>query len=363
MDYTGVECDSYAKKSLYIRSVFSIIMTAALFLLAGQACYADADRAEDYPKRIIIDADMGADDAAAILLAVKSKTVNIEGITVVAGNVSLEQAQKNAMMTLEVAGADIPVYPGSTKTFSGETRELFSVYGKDGMGDADLIHPQKNELQKKNAIDYMLETVAANPGEIEIVILGPATNVARAIEKDPATMKKVKRFWSMGTAGFGSGNATPVAEFNVFKDAKAYKIMLDLGVPVTIIGFDMVTAETSMDEDTLETMKEISPIHRFVALANGKLTEFRKKYLNEPNATICDALAMGAVVWPDFVTESETCHASCIDVPGETLGQVIFYRKNYTYDTMISFDSYNVEVVTGMKWGDFLSRYNDALRD
>ena len=222
------------------------------------------------------------------------------------------------------------------------------------MGDANLIHP-KASANKKSALDFILETVKANPDEIEIILLGPATNVALAIDKDPVTMSRVKKFWSMGTAGFGQGNATPVAEFNVYKDAQAYKILLDSGVPTTILGLDMATP------DTLADMKKKSPLNKFVAVANGKFLEYSKQYLKQDSFCACDPLLMAAVVRDDFVLETETCHASCMTERNETYGQVIFYRKNYTYDTMPTFDNYNVEVITKIKSAEFISRFIKSL--
>ena len=122
-------------------------------------------------------------------MAAKSPVIKIEGVTVVAGNVSLEQAAKNALMSLEISGANIPVYKGAEKSFAGVENETFSVYGEDGMGDADLIHP-KNSASNKNAVDFILETVRENPDEIEIILLGPATNIALAIDKDPVTLRR-----------------------------------------------------------------------------------------------------------------------------------------------------------------------------
>ena len=312
-------------------------------------------------RRIIIDTDMGGDDAAAIILAAKSPSVQIEGITVVAGNVDLEQAANNALATLELVGSNAQVYKGADKSFAGVETKTFSVYGNDGMGESDLIHP-KRLANSKSAVDFILETVKENPDEIEIVLLGPATNIALAIDKDPVTMSRVKKYWSMGTAGFGAGNATPVAEFNVYKDAEAYKILLDSGVPTTIVGFDMMTPDTAIDEKMLRAMKKISPVHEFVVLSNRKFLEFRRQYLNQNNIILCDPMLMAAVVWNDFVVETETCHASCMIDKNETYGQVIFYLKNYTYDTMPTFDNYNVEVVTKTKSATFVSRYIRACR-
>ena len=115
--------------------------------------------------KIIIDTDTAGDDAAALILAARSPDIEILGVTVLAGNVSLEQAAKNALAVLELIGCDVPVYLGATAPLSGDEKECFSVYGEDGMGDAGLIHP-KGAPREQNAVDFILDTVRANPGEI-----------------------------------------------------------------------------------------------------------------------------------------------------------------------------------------------------
>ena len=310
--------------------------------------------------KIIVDSDTAGDDAAALILAARSKTVEILGVTVAAGNVSLEQAALNSMAALELAGCDAPVYLGATAPLSGEEKECFSVYGKDGMGEADIVHP-KGKPREKHAVDFILETVRANPGEVEIVALGPVTNLALAIQKDRETMCKVKRIWSMGTAGFGPGNATPVAEFNVYKDAPAYKIMLELGVPVTILGLDMDDEPTWHDEKKLEEMKEGSEAQRFIAAATRKLLEF-KKGNGIAAVDLPDAVAMACICWPDFVEETTQCYGSCITEPGETYGMVIFYREGFTYDSMPKIGKCNVSVVSKAKKREFVDRLNAVFK-
>ncbi len=310
-------------------------------------------------RRIIIDTDTGGDDAAALILAAESDAVEIVGVTVAAGNVSLEQAAKNCLATLELVGCGAPVYLGAKTPLSGEEKECFSVYGKDGMGDADLIHP-KGTPAKQNAVDFILETIRANPGEIEIVALGPVTNLALAIQRDRETMKKVKRIWSMGTAGFGPGNATPVAEFNVYKDAPAYRVVLGLGVPMTILGLDMDDEPTWTSAERLEEMKRGSKDQRFVALAAGKLLEFKRS--NGIDAVdLPDAVAMACVIWDDFVEQTTLCYGSCITDPGETYGMVIFYKSGFHYDSMPEIGECTVSVVTKAKKSEFVERLNAAL--
>lgn len=307
--------------------------------------------------KVIIDSDTAGDDAAALILAAKSKNLEILGVTVAAGNVSLEQGAKNALASLELVGCPAPVYLGATAPLSGEEQECFSVYGGDGMGDADIVHP-KGVPQEKNAVDFILDTVREQPYEVEIVALGPVTNLALAIQKDRETMLKVKRIWSMGTAGFGPGNATPVAEFNVYKDADAYKMMLELGVPVTVIGLDMDDEPTWTSEDYLDTvMKNGSEVQRFIATAAGKLLEF-KKGNGIPAVDLPDAVAMACVAWEDFVEETTLCYGSCITDKGETYGMVIFYKDGFVYDSMPKIGKANVSVVSKAKKSEFVERLN-----
>lgn len=312
-------------------------------------------------RKIIIDTDTGGDDAAALILAARSDAVEILGVTVAAGNVSLEQAAKNCLAALELAGCTAPVYLGAKTPLNGEEKECFSVYGSDGMGDADLIHP-KGIPAEGDAVDFILDCVRKNPGEIELVALGPMTNLALAVERDCETMKKVRRIWSMGTAGFGPGNATPVAEFNVYKDAPAYRIVLGLGVPMTVLGLDMDDEPTWTSAEQLEEMKQGSTAQRFVALSVGKLLEFKRS--NGINAVdLPDAVAMACVVWDDFVEETTQCYGSCITEPGETYGMVIFYKAGFHYDSMPKIGTCNVSVVTKARKDEFVCRLNAALKD
>ena len=310
-------------------------------------------------RKVIIDTDTGADDSSALILAAMCDDIEIVGVTVLVGNVDLEQSAKNALMALEMAGCDAPVYKGSNDTINGIKKTAFSVFGEDGMGEADLVHP-KREAEEEDAVDFILDTVKSNPGEIEIVALGPATNIAKAIEKDPETMKKVKMIWSMGTAGLGPGNASPVAEFNVYADAEAYKIMLDSDIPITIIGLDMCADEAQWTDDQFVKLSGSGETGKFVAESFGKIREF---YKNNGSETVmnCDALAMMCVTNPDFVNDRTNTHASCIIEKGETYAQVIFYKEGFTYDIANNDFNYNVCLVTDVKKALYFDNYLKAL--
>ncbi len=320
---------------------------------AGEAAAAE-QHAEVH--KIIIDTDTGSDDAAALVMAATSENVDILGITVLYGNVSLDQAADNALQVMELCGCDAPVYKGEDKPLEKERPELVSVHGEDGMGDQDLVHPER-EPESEHAVDFILETVKANPGEVEIVAIGPATNVAQAILKDPETMQQVKHIWSMGTAGFGTGNASPVAEFNVYNDAEAYKVMVESGLPVTIAGWDLVVPEDNFYEGDMKKMAEGNMYGTFLEKATSKLYEFGKMKEGIPFVDVPDALTMAALVWPECVKGTERC-CGCVCVGDDAAyGQVIMYRENFFYEAMPSFTEYNLEVVDDFDAAGFKTKF------
>ena len=306
-------------------------------------------------RNIIIDTDTGGDDAAAIILAALDPDINIVGVTTVFGNVELEQGVKNALMALEVAGCKAPVFLGSEENYEGENKEAYSVYGEDGMGDADLVHPT-GEAADGDAIDFIINTVKAHPGEIEIVALGPVTNIAYAIEEDPEAMKNVKRIWSMGTAGLGVGNSSPVAEFNVAKDAESYSIMLSSGLPVTIVGLDVTEGEAEWSDKEFDELAKQGDKGAFVAALFGKIREFYKGN-GKDSVNITDPVAMMCALYPDFVKNTISTYASCITEEGETFGEVIFYKEGFTYDMTENDFEYTTDLVTEVDAASFFDRY------
>ena len=311
-------------------------------------------------RKIIIDTDTGADDAAALILAAGSPNVEIVGVTVLAGNVDLEQGTKNALATLELISCDVPVYKGSEIRYDGTAISPHSVFGTDGMGDMDLIHP-KRTAEEEDAIDFILDTVRSSPGEIEIVMLGPATNIAMAIDKDPETMKQVKQIWSMGTPGInGPGNASPVSEFNVYLDAPAYS--------VTNLGTISVKlySKTPKHRDNFEKLAKFGKVGRFVTDSFRQIREFYKSNGSAGSVMNCDGTAMMCVVCPEIISDSRQCHGSCITESGETYGQVIFYQKGFKYDLTSGEDfDYNVTLVSDVDrracFMEYLSRIGSLI--
>lgn len=276
-------------------------------------------------RRIIIDTDCGSDDAVAIIMALKADNVKVEAITVIGGNVPLQSAVKNALMSAEICNLKElpPLYAGAEKPLFKELVTAVNVHGEDGMGDIDIVHPTILP-QKEHAVDAILKLVKENPKEIEIVTIGPVTNIALAIMKEPSVMKQVKHIYSMGTAGFGPGNCTPVSEFNVYADAEAYHIMLNAGIPVTIIGFDVCVGDAALTKDEIDRLLNSGvKTAEFAMQCNCRLIEYNLEATGEHFLDLPDAVAMAALIWPDVVTERKPCCAHvCFNEP-ETYGQVI----------------------------------------
>jgi len=311
-------------------------------------------------RKFIIDTDTASDDAAAIMAAVLSKEIDLLGVTVVAGNVEVDQAAKNALMTLEICGSDAPVFAGAKRPLFRELKDTISVHGSDGMGDMDIIHP-KRAAEDGRAVEFILDMANTYPGELEIVVLGPATNIALAMLTDRDAMRGVKRIWSMGTPGFGPGNATPVSEFNVFIDAEAYALMLDVGAPVVIAGFDLCTGDIGIDTDEMAYMAERSDVGRFLRDATTVLLEFNRRSRDVSMVDLPDAVAMAAALWPDFVTGSVKCHCKCCFDAGPTYGQVIFYQEGRTYEGLEEELPANAEVITSVDEKVFTKRFMDLI--
>jgi purine nucleosidase len=188
--------------------------------------------------KIILDCDPGADDALAITYAVGSEDIDLLGITTVAGNVSLDKTTANALRVCEFVGAgDVPVTAGSPQPLRRPPITAAAVHGDDGLRGA-LLPPPARSPRPGHARDAIIGTVMAAPGEITLVATGPLTNVALALEQEPALASSVRDFVIMGGSS-ARGNVTPAAEFNIAADPEAAAIVFRAGWTVTMVGLDV----------------------------------------------------------------------------------------------------------------------------
>jgi inosine-uridine nucleoside N-ribohydrolase len=196
-------------------------------------------------KRIILDTDPGVDDALAFLLAFSSSEIEVEAVTTVDGNVDVEKETRNARQLLEFLGRDdVPVARGANHPMLRTMEHAESYHGKTGLRDAVLPEP-KMKIDKRGAVQLIIDEAGSLGKDLTIVAIGPLTNVATAILADPTIPEKVNGLVIMGGAfgltPYGTGNSNAVAEFNIWHDPDAAKIVFDSGIPTTCIGLDTTT--------------------------------------------------------------------------------------------------------------------------
>jgi purine nucleosidase len=278
-------------------------------------------------RRFVIDTDTASDDAVALIMALREPSLRVEAITVVAGNVPLDRAVKNALISVEVAATyQPPVYRGMHKPL---LRKLFTaefVHGEDGMGNMNLPDP-KTPHASGHAVDALIQYFTGSPGELELITLGPLTNIAMACLKEPRFAESVKAAYVMGSAGFGPGNITPVAEFNMYVDAEAASIVFDSGMPLTVIGWDISMSECLLDQQDLARFASTdSPAARFALRCNQRLRQFNMERFGRDVLDLPDPTAVAVAIHPDRAELVEV-RADVETRSGQTYGQLILDER------------------------------------
>lgn len=247
-------------------------------------------------KKVILDVDTGVDDAWAILLALRSPELSIQGITTVAGNVGCEQTTKNTLRILELAGRpEIPVAQGLAKPLLSELHTGKVAHGDDGIGNVNFPDPQGKPVDQ-HAVDFLIETVMTAPGEITLLPVGPLSNIATALLKEPRLATAVRETIIMGGAVTVPGNRTPAAEFNIYTDPEAAKIVFTSGIPITLVGLD-ATRRTLLRQHHLDYLSGIdNPITQFVARSAQVYLDFARRRFGLDGCALHDPLTVGAAI-------------------------------------------------------------------
>lgn len=227
-------------------------------------------------QKIIIDTDPGQDDAVAILLALASpEDIEVLGITAVAGNVPLALTQKNARIVCELAGRpDVPVFAGCDVPLHRPLVTAEHVHGKTGLDGPTLPDPVM-PLRPEHGVDFIIDTLRAEPaGTVTLCPLGPLTNIATALQRAPDIAPRIARIVLMGGAYFEVGNITPTAEFNIFVDPEAAKIVFGAGVPLVVMPLD-VTHKALVTRARNDAFRAIG---RPAATAVAEMTDFFERF-------------------------------------------------------------------------------------
>lgn len=227
-------------------------------------------------RKIIIDTDPGQDDAVAILLALASPAeLDVLAIVAVAGNVGLHHNANNALKIVELSGrTDIPVYAGSVRPMRRQLVTAEHVHGETGLNGPTLPDP-KIKLQAQHGVDYIIDALmAAEPGTITLCTLGPLTNIALALVKQPAIAERIAEIVMMGGAYFEGGNITPSAEFNIYVDPDAADVVLRSGVPITMMPLDV----THQILTTSERLDAIANLGNNSGTAVSQMLKFSEQF-------------------------------------------------------------------------------------
>jgi inosine-uridine nucleoside N-ribohydrolase len=277
---------------------------------------------------IILDTDPGIDDALALFLALASPEIQLEAITTVSGNVHVDLTTRNALALLELIGrTDIPVARGSDRPLVRKAVEAANVHGDNGLGGIELPHTSLQPVAQ-HAVDLIIEKIMAAPGEITLVPIGPLTNIALALRREPRITQRVREVVIMGGALRVPGNVTPGAEFNIYVDPHAAHIVFHAGWPLRLVSLD-ATMQTQLHRSDLARLApQDSKVTRFIQqMMEFYFTVFAPAY----DATafhMHDPLCLASVFQPDLITWLPAYVD--VELTGTlTLGQTVAYFRRH----------------------------------
>ena len=298
-------------------------------------------------RRFLIDTDTASDDAVALVMALREPMVSVDAITVVAGNVPLAQAVQNALYTVELCGSDVPVHAGRVAPLMRQLQTAQVVHGKDGMGDIGL--PLEGRTSAGSAaVDVIIDTIMGSPGEVTLVTLGPLTNVAIALLRQPAIAESVAHCFVMGGAGAGPGNVTPLAEFNFWCDPEAARTVIRSGMPLTHIGWDISVASATFDPDEAAALRACGPLGEFSVNIQAVLDVYAKEASGIAGFDLPDPIAMAVAIDPTIATTKRR-HVDVLIGDGDGRGKDVVDWHGVTDHEP------NVDVVTNVPRKSFVS--------
>lgn len=312
-------------------------------------------------KKIIIDTDPGFDDVLALILALGSDALDVRLITTVAGNVGLDDCTANALRVLEAIGASQPptVHAGCASPLGAPVTRAAHVHGVDGFCGISGRYPVRTlSASPTGAIDAMLNTIRDNPGEMTLIAIGPLTNVATAIEVDAATMGQIKELIVMGGSFGTESNVTAAAEFNFFADAIAARVVIQSGLPITIVGLN-VTQQALLPRTRFEHLvAQLSPDTALRSLLGDLTREFfeiSKKRRGIDGCYLHDPVAVAAAIDPTLISAQR--YPCDIETEGElTQGMLIVDTR-----PTAALDSSNVKVATAVDVERFIELFEQTL--
>ena len=256
-------------------------------------------------RRFLIDTDTASDDAVALVMALRYPGVKVEAITIVAGNVPVDQGVQNALYTLELCQQDIPVYRGKSAPLSRPLETAQFVHGQDGMGDIGL--PLSGRIPADgDAVDVIIETIHRFAGQLTLVTLGPLTNIAAALRQDPDIANEVMQCVIMGGTGQGHGNITPVGEYNFWADPEAAKLVFESGMSIKMVGWDISRTFAVLNPQEMSNLRSFdTPLAAFCVDIQATVIDFAMNQSRLAGFDLPDPIAIAIALQPEVATETK----------------------------------------------------------
>jgi purine nucleosidase len=282
-------------------------------------------------RNFLIDTDTASDDAVAIMMALAEPSVKVLGLTTVAGNVSVKQATRNALLTAEICGADAPVFAGADKPLKRAHDHARWFHGKDGLGDHGYPAP-KRKPEHEPAVDAIPRLARAEPG-LTLITLGPLTNIALALERDPKLVERIGRCVVMGGAPCCEGNVTPAAEYNIWVDPEAARAVFRSKLKIEMIGWHVSRGPSVLRDDEIAAIEKLGTAKaKFAIECNSRAREAYRVQTGEIGLSLADPTAM-AVALDRSIGLSWSRHRVAIETESElTRGMTVVDRLNLSGD-------------------------------
>lgn len=303
-----------------------------------------------------IDTDTASDDAVALIIALQHPDVDVVGIGVVAGNVPLEMGVQNALYTAELCRSSVPVYRGASRPLVRELATAQNVHGNDGMGDIGLLLRGRIPADG-HASEALIAAANTYAGELTLVTLGPLTNIAQALQRDPTLPKKIARCVVMGAAADHVGNVTPVAEFNMWCDPHAVEVVLASGMNLEFVGWDISRNYAAISPAQAREFRAIgTPLAEFSVDIQRVVAEFCATETHIDGFDLPDPIAMAYAINGNIATECRDLYLMVETQSPHTLGMVVMDTLGVLHQVP------NARVVTRADSELFLSMLIDAVK-
>ena len=303
-----------------------------------------------------IDTDTASDDAVALIMAFMNPDIEVVGLSIVAGNVPLDMGVQNALYTAELCAATAPIYVGAAKPLSRELGTAQFVHGEDGMGDIGLPLSGRTPTSG-NAVDKLIEAIHLHADHIELVTLGPLTNIALALQQDPSIARSVKRCVVMGAVADHIGNVTQVAEFNMWVDPEAVDVVLRSGMHLEFVGWDISRTEAVVTPQESAMIRSLGTERaNFSVDIQRVLEKFCAEETHLHGFDLPDPIAMAYAIDTSIATEVHHWYLASETNSELTRGMVVM-------DTLgVMHQEPNAFVVTRASHEKFMSMLVDALQ-